>query len=177
MDDPGVLVAPHGDKGCHDGYKLLSAARPTIYCSCTLGELARAMDADPLDSSKAERWERRRLGRQGVTARPGDSEDLVKEVAAWACSEDGLFDLTDGGEWLWPTADDGRPLSPVMLVRSILGRLGLERLPGHGVGDGANPGDIDWCCAAHSEGLECCADAPNVYRLTLMTHQEGQPHG
>lgn len=51
-------AAPHGDLGCHDGYKLLSLERPTVYCSCTLGDLARAMDADPLDDYKAERWER-----------------------------------------------------------------------------------------------------------------------
>lgn len=56
MDD--AIIKSHGDLGCHRGYKRLSVTEPTVYCACTLGLLARSMDADPLDSHKAERWER-----------------------------------------------------------------------------------------------------------------------
>lgn len=56
MGEP--TVKSHGELGCHDGYKLLSTEQPTVYCSCTLGLLAKAMDEDPLDDYKAERWER-----------------------------------------------------------------------------------------------------------------------
>lgn len=53
-----ALTRPHHEGGCHDGYKLLSLERPTVYCSCLMGAAAYAMDQDPLDAYKAERWER-----------------------------------------------------------------------------------------------------------------------
>jgi hypothetical protein len=51
-------ATPQGCPRCHEGYIIISHVRPTVYCGCLLGRLANAMDEDPLNHAKAERWER-----------------------------------------------------------------------------------------------------------------------